>query len=57
MLILVSMLGSLRDARGRPTLRVKILAVALVLGLVALVAPLVVPVVQRLFEVFAHVLF
>jgi hypothetical protein len=36
------MLGKLQDRRGAPTLRVRLLAALVVLGLVVLTAPLVV---------------
>lgn len=38
--------SGMRDARGRPALRVKVLAVLLVLGLATLAAPLLVPAVR-----------
>jgi hypothetical protein len=40
------MLALLRDARGRPSLAVRALAVAVVLGMLVLAAPALVPVLR-----------
>lgn len=50
-------MSSLRDARGRPSLRVRILAVLLAVGLAATAAPLFAPVLGWLLDALAFVLF
>ncbi len=42
------MLGTLRNADGGPALRVRVLAVLIILGMLALSAPVVVPLVRWL---------
>ncbi len=44
------MLGTLRNPDGGPALRVRVLAVLVILGMVALSAPVVIPLVRWLFD-------
>ena len=44
------MLGTLRNADGGPALRVRVLAVLVILGMVALSAPVVIPLVRWLLD-------
>lgn len=55
--MLGDMLSGLRNTRGRPALRVRVVAVLLILGLAATTAPLFAPAVRWLLDAVAYVLF
>lgn len=55
--MLGSMLSGLRNARGGPSFRVRVLALLLVVGLIAVVAPVAIALVQWLFDALAAFLF